>query len=189
MKWVILAGMILILGLSSLVFSTGKFCKNVSSECGFKRVGYPGEREEIFLRYQNRVIILNSQLNRINEEIRIAKIQNNSNALTRLTNERDKIAKEIEYEHNSINDKLPAQSEEEKKYIEIVSRYEKQIDILNDRLAQIEKKISAAQIRRDVLDLKRFTTEREMIKRDIEYEHELFNSELKRNNLTHWHYK
>ena len=120
MKWVILAGMILILGLSSLVFSTGKFCKNVSSECGFKRVGYPGEREEIFLRYQNRVIILNSQLNRINEEIRIAKIQNNSNALTRLTNERDKIAKEIEYEHDSINYKLPAQSEEEKKYIEIV---------------------------------------------------------------------
>ena len=97
-------------------------------------------RPPIFLRYQNRVIILNSQLNRINEEIRIAKIQNNSNALTRLTNERDKIAKEIEYEHDSINDKLPAQSEEEKKYIEIVSRYEKQIDILNDRLAQIEKK-------------------------------------------------
>ena len=140
MKRGILAGMVLMLGMSSFGFSTGKFCKNVSSECGFKRVGYPGEREEIFLRYQNRVIILHSQLNRINEEIRIAKIQNNSNALTRLTNERDKIAKEIEYEHDSINDKLPAQSEEEKKYIEIVSRYEKQIDILNDRLAQIEKK-------------------------------------------------
>ena len=81
--------------------------------------------EEIISRYQNRLIILNSQLNRINEEIRIAQIQNDSNALTRLTNERDKIAKEIEYEHNSINDKLPEQSEEEKKYIEIVRRNNK----------------------------------------------------------------
>ena len=140
MKRGILAGIVLMLGMSSFGFSTGKFCKNVSSECGFKRVGYPGEREEIILRYQNRVSRLNSQLARINEEIKIAQIQNNSSTLTRLTYEREKIVKEIAYEHNSINDKLPAQSEEEKKYIEIVSRYEKQIDVLNDRLAQIEKK-------------------------------------------------
>ena len=146
MKREILAGMILMLGLSFLGFSTGKFDKNIGNRCGNNRnerygYDYEYERDKIISRHQRQISILNSRLTQVENEIKTAQMRGDSFAVNRLTAERDGIIRDIAYERESLNRELKnlPRSEEERRYREIVSRHQRQIDILNARLIQIEK--------------------------------------------------
>lgn len=195
MKRGILAGIILMFGLSSFGFSTGKFDPNIGNKCGNNRnerygYDYEYERDKIISRHQRQINILNAKLTQVEHDIKAAQMRGDSFAVNRLTAERDGIIRGLAYERESLNWELKnlPRSEEERRYNEIVSRHQREINILNARLTRIEKKLYSAQIRRDIFDIRKLTTEKKMIQSDLEYEYELLNSELRRNNLADWSY-
>ncbi len=124
MKKGILAGMILMLGMSSFGFSAGRdnyeFSKNKNTNNRYdnnrnERDRYERERSEkerkyneINSRYNQKLSILNDKLTQKNKEIRVAKNQRNVDwrKVDRLTVEKKSIKRDIESLQTAFNNEL-----------------------------------------------------------------------------------
>ena len=124
MKKGILAGMILMLGISSFGFSAGRdnyeFSKNKNMNNRYdnnrnERDRYERERSEkerkyneINSRYNQKLSILNDKLTQKNKEIRVAKNQRNVDwrKVDRLTVEKKSIKRDIESLQTAFNNEL-----------------------------------------------------------------------------------
>ena len=124
MKKGILAGMILMLGVSSFGFSAGRdnyeFSKNKNTNNRYdnnrnERDRYERERSEkerkyneINSRYNQKLSILNDKLTQKNKEIRVAKNQRNVDwrKVDRLTVEKKSIKRDIESLQTAFNNEL-----------------------------------------------------------------------------------
>lgn len=124
MKKGILAGMILMLGISSFGFSAGRdnyeFSKNKNTNNRYdnnrnERDRYERERSEkerkyneINSRYNQKLSILNDKLTQKNKEIRVAKNQRNVDwrKVDRLTVEKKSIKRDIESLQTAFNNEL-----------------------------------------------------------------------------------
>ena len=124
MKKGILAGMILMLGMSSFGFSAGRdnyeFSKNKNTNNRYdnnrnERDRYERERSEkerkyneINSRYNQKLSILNDKLTQKNKEIRVAKNQRNVDwrKVDRLTAEKKSIKRDIESLQTAFNNEL-----------------------------------------------------------------------------------
>ena len=124
MKKGILAGMILMLGMSSFGFSAGRdnyeFSKNKNTNNRYdnnrnERDRYERERSEkerkyneINSRYNQKLSILNDKLTQKNKEIRVAKNQRNVDCrkVDRLTVEKKSIKRDIESLQTAFNNEL-----------------------------------------------------------------------------------
>ena len=124
MKKGILAGMILMLGMSSFGFSAGRdnyeFSKNKNTNNRYdnnrnERDRYERERSEkerkyneLNSRYNQKLSILNDKLTQKNKEIRVAKNQRNVDwrKVDRLTVEKKSIKRDIESLQTAFNNEL-----------------------------------------------------------------------------------
>ena len=128
MKKGILAGMILMLGISSFGFSAGRdnyeFSKNKNTNNRYdnnrnERDRYERERSEkerkyneINSRYNQKLSILNDKLTQKNKEIRVAKNQRNVDwrKVDRLTAERKSIKRELDSVKTAFNNEISRNS-------------------------------------------------------------------------------
>ena len=128
MKKGILAGMILMLGMSSFGFSAGRdnyeFSKNKNTNNRYdnnrnERDRYERERSEkerkyneINSRYNQKLSILNDKLTQKNKEIRVAKNQRNVDwrKVDRLTAERKSIKRELDSVKTAFNNEISRNS-------------------------------------------------------------------------------
>ena len=119
MKKGILAGMILMLGMSSFGFSAGRdnyeFSKNKNTNNRYDNNRNERERSEkerkyneINSRYNQKLSILNDKLTQKNKEIRVAKNQRNVDwrKVDRLTVEKKSIKRDIESLQTAFNNEL-----------------------------------------------------------------------------------
>ncbi len=119
MKKGILAGMILMLGISSFGFSAGRdnyeFSKNKNMNNRYDNNRNERERSEkerkyneINSRYNQKLSILNDKLTQKNKEIRVAKNQRNVDwrKVDRLTVEKKSIKRDIESLQTAFNNEL-----------------------------------------------------------------------------------